>query len=208
MRSSIKGQVIHSSLKEMTSVKSDFPNSNPTPGVLARAVFHRANDRTMVEIYHESPVIVSPGKGEFVEADIDIVDSRVRELLIEISERCRLQGEELLAYSERLMNIVSEDKIIDDIIEQSPDNHSGKANSTMIDISYIEYKRKQTKSKDKVAKSKSNKDELLDMLEETSLESDNTDDEDDNHESNLEDWIESEKEDIDKDDLLDMLEDL
>lgn len=206
------GQIIHTSLREMTSTDSDFPNSKPTPGVLARAVYHRNYQRTMVEIYHETPIVISPGKGEFIEADIEQVDSKVRELLINISERCRAQGEELLAYSERLLNLVSEDKIIDDIKEQIDNGitvgdivSTKDSSNNYIDVSYSESKKRRSLNKgDKAGKGKSNRlssksSELLDLLEDTldedllegSLEEGETDSE-----------LDSE---LDSDDLLDIL---
>jgi hypothetical protein len=117
MRTSTQGQVIHTSLRPVTSSKSDFPNSDPVIGVIARAVYHRSNQRIMVELYHESPIIISPGKGEFIESDHDLIDSKVRSLLIEIAERCRTQGEELLLHADRLLEIASQEELIDEINE-------------------------------------------------------------------------------------------
>lgn len=116
-RSVGKGQIIHTSLKDMVTVESDFPNSEPTPGVLARAMYHHGSQKVVVEIYHESPLIISPGKGEFIDADPETVDNAVRTLIINIAERCRTQGEELLQHADRLLEIASQDVIVDEINE-------------------------------------------------------------------------------------------
>ena len=178
-RSVGKGQIIHTSLKEMTSIQSDFPNSNPTPGVLARAAYHRGKGCTVVEVYYESPIVISPGKGEFVDADPKLVDKTVRKKILEISEACRLQGEELLAHAERLMNIAMESTIIDEIKQQS----SEESFSVIGMEPEIKRKREKTPKRDKSS-------ELLEMLE------------DDEEESEQEESAEVEKES-----LLDMLMD-
>lgn len=117
-RSVGKGQIIHTSLKDMTTVISDFPNSEPTPGVLARAVYHHGSQKVVVEIYHESPLIISPGKGTFIDADPSTVDEEVRKLIFSIAERCQTQGEELIQHAQRLLEIASKENLIDAIDEE------------------------------------------------------------------------------------------
>lgn len=124
-RSVGKGQIIHTSLKEMNTVQSDFPNSEPTPGVLARAVYHHGTQKVVVEIYHESPLIISPGKGEFIDADPDTVDNEVRKLILSIAERCQSQGEDLINHAQRLLDIASKEVIIDEIDQESVRSKAG-----------------------------------------------------------------------------------
>ena len=107
--------IIHASQKKFESANKDFPRSEPFLGVSARVFHHIGNDRPMVEIYYESPNIISPGLGSTEEYDPDALDTLVRERLIYISERCKLQAEELLQHSERLMQVACQDQVIDAI---------------------------------------------------------------------------------------------
>lgn len=105
--------IIHTSQKKFESSDPDFPRSEPHPGVSVRLFHHIGNDRPMVEVYYEAPNVTSPGRGSTEEYDPNTLDTNVREKLIHISERCRIQAEELLVHSERLMQIACQDSVLD-----------------------------------------------------------------------------------------------
>lgn len=107
--------VIHASQKIFESTDKDFPRSEPYPGVSVRLYHHIGLDRPMVDIYYECPNVTSPGKGSTEEYNPDTLDTIVRDKLIHISERCRIQAEELLQHSERLMQIACQDQVLDTV---------------------------------------------------------------------------------------------
>lgn len=106
-------RVIHSSILPLppSCAMNDFPNSSPSVGVVVRVGYHRQLGRIMADIYVESPSLVSPGKGEYIEiSEIDNeLDTRLRELAIQ----CEIIRDEMEAQRKRLQLLInSDDKLV------------------------------------------------------------------------------------------------
>lgn len=114
-------KVAHSSLRLFNSSPSDFPNSDPRLGVIVRTYCDHNLDRTVAEIYDESPRLTSIGIGNSG-IELDDVDSILRDKLMSISKQCRLIADELLEHAKRLKSAAMQEDLLDNDSNLDIDN--------------------------------------------------------------------------------------
>lgn len=118
MNNKLKDRVVHTSLAglvsgSLSSNSDHFPHDRPSIGVIVKVGYQFRLKKIVADICCHAPVLLSPGKGEYIE--LEEVDSKSREYLISLSQHCRELAEELTLHAERLEEIACNEEIIDDL---------------------------------------------------------------------------------------------